>query len=108
MVMRSIRKFFRKYKIKAKKIYTVVILTILEIVMILWYTNWVFTPMIFIPLIQFVAIFENRDVWKKLSEKEKKEIILSEDELDNFVKGIVESLSDGMTIDEILEKIKKN
>lgn len=99
-------KFIRKYKIKAKKIYTVILLTILEIIGIIWLNNWVITPVILVPLIQFVAIFEHRDVWKKLSEEEKAEITLTELELDNFVRVIVEKL-EYMSLEEILIEIKK-
>ena len=103
----KLREIFRKYKIKAKKIYTVIILTIIEIVMILWFNSWVPTPMIMIPLVQFVAIFEHRDVWKKLTEKEKSEITLSEEELDNFIKGIIENVLEGKSVEEIIKNVKE-
>ena len=103
----NIRNIFRKYKIKAKKLYTIIALTILEMVMILWYGNWIPTPIILIPLIQFVAIFENKDIWSRLSEDEKKEITLSEDELDNFVIGIENKIKQGISIEDILIEIKE-
>ena len=102
------RGLFRKYKIKAKKLYTVIFLTILEMFMILWISNWVATPLILVPFVQFIAIFENRDVWKKLTEKEKKEITLSEEELNNFVYNIESKIKKGMSSEDILVEMKRN
>ena len=102
----GILKTIRKYKIKAKKLYTVIFISIIEIIMILWWNSWAFTPAIFAPLIQLAMIFENRDVWKKLSKKEKEEITLTEEEFDDFVKGVVISIVDGLSTSEILKKIK--
>ena len=101
------RGIFRKYKIKAKKLYTVIFLTILEMFMILWISNWVATPLILVPFIQFIAIFENRDVWKKLTDDEKKEITLSEDELNKFVIGIEKQIKKGISVEDILIEMKK-
>ena len=103
----NIRNIFRKYKIKAKKLYTIIALTILEMVMILWYNNWVLAPVILIPLIQFVAIFENKDIWSRLSEDEKKEITISENELDSFVIGIENKIKQGISVEDILIEIKE-
>ena len=97
----------KKYKVKAKKLYTIIALTIIEMIAIVWWNSWIITPAILAPLIQFVAIFEHRDVWAKLSEEEKKEITLSEEDLDNFVKGVVRTIIDGKNIEDILKKIKE-
>ena len=101
------RGIFRKYKIKAKKLYTIILLTILEMFMILWISNWVPNPYMLVPFVQFIAIFENRDVWSKLSEDEKKEITLSEDELDKFVIGIEKQIKKGISVEDILIEIKE-
>ena len=102
------RKFLRKYKIKAKKLYTIIALSILEVILILWCNNWVPTPALLAPAIQFVLIFEYRDVWDKLSDKEKKELTLSEDELDKFVIGIEKEIKDGKSANDILIELKKD
>ena len=102
----GILKFIRKYKVRAKKLWTVIVLTIIEIIGIIWLSGWIITPAILMPLAQFVAIFEHKDVWEKLSKKEKAEITLSEEDLDNFVKGIIESIIDGLSIEDLLLKIK--
>lgn len=98
----------KKYKIKAKRIYTIILLTIMEMFLILWIGDWIPTPVILVPLIQFIAIFENRDTWAKLTEKEKEEFTLSEDELDSFVIGIVSELALGKKLSDILENIKRD
>jgi len=103
----SIKTLIKKYKIKAKKLYTIIALTIIEMFLIFWGCNWIIKPAIMVPLVQFVAIFENRNVWTKLTEEEKKEITLSEEELDSFVIGIVDELASGAKIANILERIKK-
>lgn len=102
----KIREIFRKYKIKAKKLYTIAAITILEVVMILWLSNWTPTPAIIPPFIQFVLIFENRDGWSKLSEKEKEELTLSEEDLDNFIRAITEKIKK-LPVEEIIKEIKK-
>ena len=102
------RSLFKKYKVKAKKLYTIILLTIIEMVMIVWYNNWVPTPMMLIPLVQFIAIFENRDICKKLTEEEKKEITLSEEELDSFVYNIESKIKKGMSSEDILIEMKKD
>ena len=99
---------FKKYKIKAKKLYTIIALSVLEIVVMLYFNSWVFTPAIFAVLLQFFMILENKDIWKRLTDDEKKELTLSEDEIDNFVKGIADELANGITVEEILITIKKD
>lgn len=101
----TLKEKIRKYKIKAKKFYTVILLTIVEMFIILWACNWVLTVAIMAPLVQFVAIFENRKGWSKLSEEEKKELTLTEEELTNFIKVVAEKL-DYMTTEEIIQELK--
>ena len=67
--MKSIRKFFQKRKISAKKLLTIIILTIIEIIIILWINNWELSPYMIAPFIQFVLILEKKDVWDKLTKK---------------------------------------
>ena len=98
----------KNYKVKAKKLYTVIILTIIEMIGIVWLSNWIITPAVLIPLVQFVAIFENRDVWKKLSKKEKEEITLTEEELDSFVKGIYNTIIEGKSLEDLLDRMKED
>jgi len=101
----KLREFFRRYKIKAKTFWTILIITIAEIGLILWCNNWMPTPAMIPPFIQFILIFENRDVWAKLSEKEKEELTLSEDDVSNFVRGVEQKLKTGITVEEIIAKI---
>jgi len=103
----TIKNFFRKIKISLKMLYWIAIITILEIVCLLWYNNWAFTPAIIIALIQFGLIIEKRDVWSKLNKKEKEEILLSNNEFENFIKGIYALFEAGKTTEEVLEEIKK-
>ena len=98
----------KKYKVKAKKLYTVILLTIIEMIGIVWLSNWIITPAILIPLVQFIAIFEHRDVWKKLSKKEKAEITLTEEELDLFVKGIYNTILEGKSLEDLLDRMKED
>jgi hypothetical protein len=102
-----VKKLFKKYKIKAKKFYTVVILSIIEIFLILWASNWQFTLAIIPVGIQLAFIFEQRDIWARLSEEEKKEVLLSEIEVEALIKGIEKLVKDGRSSSEILEEIKK-
>lgn len=104
--MKSIRKFFQKRKINAKKLLTIILLTITEMIIILWINDWVISPFLLAPFIQFVMIFEKKDVWDKLTEKEKKEVMLDEDDVTGFVKGIERLIAEGKTSAEILEEIK--
>lgn len=97
----------RKYKIKAKKLLTVILLSIIEIVWLLWANNWVPSPVILAPLIQFAFIIEKKKVWSKLSEKEKEKILISEDTLLGLVKGVIVLNENGIEADSIVEKIKK-
>ena len=99
---------FSKWKIRAKNLKTIIALTILEIILILWYNDWKFHPVIIATLVQFSLIFERRDVWSRLTKKEKKEVLLDEDDVENFVKGVEVLIKKGKTSGEILEKIKKN
>ncbi len=101
----GLRNLFRKWKIKAKTFWTILAITIIEVGLILWCNNWMPSPAIIPPFIQFILIFENRDVWAKLSEKEKEELTLSEDDVSNFVKGVEQKLKTGITVEEIIEKI---
>lgn len=102
-----IRKFIRKYKIKAKKLLTVIFISIIEIVLFLWSNNWMPSPIVLVPLIQLALIFEKKNVWARLTEKEKKEILLSESDVDNFVRGVEKLLESGKTSREILKEIKR-
>ncbi len=103
-----IRKFFRKYKIKAKKLLTVIILTALEMVALLWYNNWQFSPVLIIPLIQFALIFEKKNMWSKLSDEEKEKVLLSEDDVSGLIRGVSILIKKGKSTEDIIEKIKKN
>lgn len=96
---------FKKYKVKAKKFYTILFITILEIIMILWLNDWRLSPVMIPPFIQFILMFENRDLWSKMTEEEKEELTLSEEELSNFVKNIIKNKEKGLTAEEILSKI---
>ncbi len=98
-------KGFNKYKVKANKFYTILIITIVEILLILWLSNWQFSPAIIPPFIQFLLIFENRDVWSRLSNEEKEDLTLTESDITNFVIGIEKKLSKGKSVEQILEKI---
>ena len=98
-----IRKFFRKRKVNAKKLISIILLSILEVITLLWWNDWEFTPAVFIPAIQFYLIFEKRDVWSKLSEKEKEEILLNKDDVENLIKGIGKLIGEGKNSTEILD-----
>ena len=102
------RKIFKKYKIKAKKLYTVIALTLLELFIIFVCNDYQPHLAMIAPLVQFCLIFEKRDIWTRLSEKEKKEILLDEEDVDNFVIGVEKLIKKGKTSGEILEEIKKN
>lgn len=101
--MSEIYGIFNKYKVKSKSFTVILILTIIEIIMVLWLNNWQFTPLIFPPFIQFVLIFENRDVWKKLSPKERENLstgdLLLLEILDR-IKGITEKKDDTLNDEE--------
>lgn len=103
-----IRELFKKIKINVKKLISVIIISILEVVMLLWWNDWVFTPAVFIPAIQLILIIEKSDVWSKLSEKEKEEILLSNEEVENLIKGVEFLIKKGKTSNEIFNEIKKN
>ena len=83
-------------------------LTILEAVGLLWYNDWKFTWYVFLPLIQFILIFEKKEAWNKLSDEEKEKILLSEDDISGLVRGVEKLVKEGETADSILEKIKKD
>lgn len=104
--MKSIRKFFQKRKVSAKKLLTIILLTIAEIVIILWFNDWNVSPYLIAPFIQFVMILEKKDVWDKLTEKEKKEVMLDEDDVTGLIKGIERLIEEGKTSEEILDEIK--
>jgi len=102
-----ISNFIRKYKIKAQKFLTIILLTIIEIILILWLNDWVFTKVMFAPFIQFVMMFEQKDVWSKLTEKEKEEILLSETDVSKFVEAIKNWLKSGKSVQDIKDLLKK-
>lgn len=104
----TIRSLFRKFKIRAKTLIFIGILTILEVVFLFWHNNWNFTIAAIIPLIQFILIFERREKWDKLSEEEKEKVLISEQTLDGFVKGIEKMINEGETSESILKKIKED
>lgn len=104
--MKSIRKFFQKRKVSAKKLLTIILLTITEMVIILWINDWAVSPYLLAPFIQFLAILEKKSVWDKLTEKEKKEVMLDEDDVTGLVKGIERLIEEGKTSDEIIKEIK--
>ena len=104
----SIHSFFRKLKIRLKTFIFITILTILEVVCLLWFNDWKFTFSAILPLFQLILIFEKKDIWNKLSDEEKEKILLSEDELLAFIE-VVEKLSrKGDNADTILKKIKED
>ncbi len=94
-MLKRLRKWIRKYKFKAKKFIYITLLSIVEILLLLWGNDWQYTHAIFAVLIQYVLIFE-----KKVDE-------LKEGDLKSFLKGVMKLLKDGKTSDEILEEIKK-
>jgi len=102
----NLRNIFKKFKIKSKSFIVVTILTIIEIVLILWCNDWIFTPAIVPIFIQYIMIFEKRDVWDRLSEKEKKEIMIDEDDITKLIKGIEKLLDEGQTAEDIIKEIK--
>ena len=102
------REIFKKYKIRAKKFYTIIALSLLEIVLLIWYFNWEFNAYVVIPLIQFVLMFEKRDIWAKLTEKEKEELLLSEVDIYNFIEGVKKLTKKNKTTKEIVDEIIKN
>lgn len=98
---------FKKYKVKAKKLYTIIMLSILEIILILWSNEWAFHIAIVPVFIQLAFIFENKDIWSRLTEKEKKEIMLAEEDIKKLIEGITKLLDEGKNSSEILDEIKK-
>jgi len=104
----SIRSYLRKFKIRAKSLYFIIVLTILEVVLFLWGNNWVFTPAIIPALLQLGLIIEKREKWKELTEEEKEKVLISEDTMIGFVKGIVELTEEGYDADTIINKIKNS
>lgn len=102
----SIRSYLRKFKIRAKSLYFVILLTFLEVVLFLWWNNWVFTPAIIPAFIQLGFIIEKKEKWKTLSEEEKNKILISEETVVGFVKGIIELVGEGNDSDTIINKIK--
>jgi len=102
-----IRKFLKKFKIKSKKLLTVFILSIVEIVLILWWNSWIFTPAVFATIVQLGFILEKKDIWERLTEDEKKDILLTGDELDSFIRGVAKLINEGKTADDVIAEIKK-
>ena len=103
----NIRKFIRKFKIGAKKLLTVIVISIIEIIWLLWANDWVATPILFAPLVQLALIIEKKKIWSSLSDKEKEKILISEDTLSGLVKGVIVLSKNGDDADSIVEKIKK-
>ena len=103
----KIKKFVRKYKISTKKLFYILILSIIEVFIILIGNGWVLNAAVLAPLVQFIAVLKSRDGFDKLSKVEKNEHSLSEDDLDNFIYAIAEKLV-YMTVEEILKEIKKD
>lgn len=103
----SIRSFFRKIKIKAKTFIFILGLTILEVILLISGNDGVFELYHLIPLIQLGLIFERRDQWSKLSEKEKEKVLISDNDLLGLVLGIEKLVKEGDSADIIVEKIKK-
>lgn len=106
--MKSIRKFFQKRKVSTKKLLTVILLTVAEIVIILWLNDWIASPYLIAPFVQFVMILEKKDVWDKLTEKEKKEVMLDEDDVTGLVKGIERLIEEGKSSEDILKELKNS
>lgn len=102
------KKIFKKYKINAKKFGTVVFVSILEIVLILWLNNWMLTPALIPLIVQIALIFERKDIWGKMTRKEKEELFLSEEELKNFIQAVLKRKEEGKTVNEIILEIKSN
>jgi len=100
--------FFRERKIKAKKFYSVILLTIVEILLLWWGLEWQLKPVMLVPFIQFIAVFENRDIWKRMTEEEKKRCMLSEDDVKKFIRGIEKFIKDGKSSEDIIEEIKNS
>lgn len=103
----TLRKLFKKWKVKLSSFLLVSLLTILEVILILWCNNWAFSPAIVPIFVQYIMIFEHRDIWKRMTKKEKEEVMLSEDDVGNLIIGIEKLLKEGKTGKEILDEIKE-
>lgn len=104
----TIRSIFRKIKIRARTLLFISILTFLEVIALLGNNDWKFTWVAFIPLIQFVLIFERKDIWNKLSQVEKEKVLISEDTLTGLVLGVEKLLQEGDSVKKIIKKIKED
>ena len=94
--MKRLRKWLRKFKFSAKKFVWITILSVVEIILLLWGTGWQYTPAIYAVIIQYFAVFK-----RKVEE-------LKEDDIKLFIKGIFELFKEGKDADEILEKVKED
>lgn len=108
--MTGIREYFKKLKVSANKLIFVIILSIIELVCLLYYFHWIITPenilAILAPLIQIGLIFERKDKWATMSEDERKDVLLSEDDITSLLKAVQILICLGKNPEEILEKIK--
>ena len=94
MIKKLIR-WIRKYKFKVKKFIYITILSIIEVLLLLWGNDWRFSYAIYAVLVQYILIFE-----KKIDE-------LKEGDIKLFIKGVIELFKDGKDFDDILKEIKK-
>lgn len=99
---------FKNLKIKAKTFWFIAAITALEIIILLWCNNWQFTPAIIPTFIQFLLVIDHKDVWKKLSDEEKEKVLLSEDDVEGFVRGVKKLCEEGKSTQEILDHIKED
>lgn len=106
----NLRNLFKKWKIKLKSFILVTILTVVEIGLVLLIAyltkNWETAFAIIPTLVQYIMIFEKRDVWERLTDKEKEEIMLSEDDVSGLILGIEKLIGEGKTGKEVLDEIK--
>lgn len=104
----TIRSFFRKLKIRVKTFLFITILTILEVILLFWKNDWKPTFIMLLPLVQYVLIFEKKAKWDKLSDEEKEEVLISEDNIIGLVRGVEKLVGEGETADSIMKKIKED
>ena len=94
-MIKKLRKWIRKYKFSAKKFIWITILSILEILLLLWGNNWQYNHAILAVLIQYVLIFK-----RKIE-------VLKEGDIKSFIKGVITLLEDDKNSEEILEEVKE-